>query len=198
MIQQRKQSNTTMLPIAPHASVAIVSTTTPSTGHNKEEGDDFFQSRLKNSNPSHELLKIPHGDPTFGNVVGIGGVGRRDAPAESEAVRFDGRVALAKSEEITSAKEEKKPSFFSPIFRIVAGAAGGLGSGQDPVTYQLVWLPRLIVLFFSVLNFWIETFSGGNSWNVTGCALGFSWLARAASDRMKVSLGTSLFVLFPV
>jgi hypothetical protein len=119
MIQQRKQSNTTMLPIAPHASVAIVSTTTPSTGHNKEEGDDFFQSRLKNSNPSHELLKIPHGDPTFGNVVGIGGVGRRDAPAESEAVRFDGRVALAKSEEITSAKEEKKPSFFSPIFRIV-------------------------------------------------------------------------------
>ena len=131
MIQQRKQSNTTMLPIAPHASVAIVSTTTPSTGYNKEEGDDFFKSRFKNSNPSHDLLKIPHGDPTFSNVVGIGGVGRRDAPAESEAVRFDGRVALAKSEEITSAKEEKKPSFFSPIFRIVAGAAGGPGFGRD-------------------------------------------------------------------
>jgi hypothetical protein len=130
MIQQRNQSNTTMLPIATLASVAIVSTTTPSTGHNKEEGDDFFKSRFKNSNPSHDLLKIPHGDPTFSNVVGIGGVGRRDAPAESEAVRFDGRVALAKSEEITSAKEEKKPSFFSPIFRIVAGAARGLGSGR--------------------------------------------------------------------
>ena len=132
MIQQRKQSNTTMLPIAPHASVAIVSTTTPSTGgYNKEDGDDFLKSRFKNSNPSHDLLKIPHCDPTFSNVVGIGGVGRRDAPTESEAVRFDGRVALAISEEITSAKEEKKPSFFSPIFRIVAGAAGGLGSGRD-------------------------------------------------------------------
>ena len=96
MIQQRKQSNTTMLPIAPHASVAIVSTTTPSTGHNKEEGDNFLKSRFKNSNPSHDLLKLPHCDPTLINVVDIGvgnKVGRcRDVPTEPAPVAGRGRA----------------------------------------------------------------------------------------------------------
>ena len=85
-----------MLPIAPHASVAIVSTTTPSTGHNKEEGDNFLKSRFKNSNPSHDLLKLPHCDPTLINVVDIGvgnKVGRcRDVPTEPAPVAGRGRA----------------------------------------------------------------------------------------------------------
>ena len=127
--ENNENPQTTML----HASGAIYPTTTPSTRKNKEESDGFFESRFKKSYPLHGGLKIPHCDPTLINVVGIGGVGRRSAPTEQpEAVRFDGRVALAKSNKTTREKDEKKPPpLFSPIFRIVADGAGGLGSGRD-------------------------------------------------------------------
>ena len=98
-----------MLPIAPHASVAIVSTTTPSTGYNKEEGDDFLKSRFKNSNPSHDLLlKIPHCDPTLITVVDIGVGQCRTEPTEPAEVFSGRRVALAGFEELRSEKEEEK------------------------------------------------------------------------------------------